>query len=374
MDLRRVRPVFEESGPFVTVHVEVGRANENPEGQMEARWTHVRHELEHLGTAEQLVEDIGGRVTENHHQSGDVRRTIVASDSKVLLDELQVGHSVAPEIVDHGALPDLSGWLVTEDQSVPFVLAVVDRVGADIDAFRAFSHGSSDHETVQGESFYITKVSAGDWAEKQFQQTAEDSWKHNAGLVSDAVRSLTRRHHIRLVLVAGEVRARAEVLHALADHVGEVGTVVEIEEGGRAAGASDEALWSAVQERLVEAGRAADADLANRLDEARGRGEGGATGLDEVLEALAKAQVEHLAVDLSALAEKSVRPGDHFGLPLPELAASADELPADRVVVAAAALTDAALSVLPAAMARGGGVSALLRWSDNAPAEPTDTV
>jgi hypothetical protein len=59
---------------------------------------------------------------------------------------------------------------------------------------------------------------------------------------------------------------------------------------------------------------------------------------------------------------------------LPELAASADELPADRVVVAAAALTDAALSVLPAAMARGGGVSALLRWSDNAPAEPTDTV
>ena len=44
MDLRRVRPVFEESGPFVTVHVEVGRANENPEGQIEARWTSVRHD------------------------------------------------------------------------------------------------------------------------------------------------------------------------------------------------------------------------------------------------------------------------------------------------------------------------------------------
>ena len=292
----------------------------------------------------------------------------------MILDELQVGRSAAPETVEHGALPDLAGWLVNEDQAVPFVLAVVDRVGADIDAFRALAHGGVDHETVQGESFYITKVSAGDWAEKEFQQTAEDSWKHNARLVSDAVRSLTRRYHIRLVLVAGEVRARAEVLRELADHAGEVGTVVKLEEGGRAAGASDEALWSAVQERLVEAGRAADADLAERLDEARGRGEGGATGLEEVLDALAKAQVEHLAADLSALAEKTVRPGDHFGLPLPELAASADELPADRVVVAAAALTDAELSLLPASMARGGGVSALLRWSDNAPTEPTDTV
>ena len=56
---------------------------------------------------------------------------------------------------------------------------------------------------------------------------------------------------------------------------------------------------------------------------------------------------------------------------LPEPALEADELPADRVVVAAAALSSSSLSLLPAglipALAGAGnaeGVAALLRWSD----------
>jgi|tagenome__1003787_1003787.scaffolds.fasta_scaffold20917107_3 hypothetical protein len=52
------------------------------------------------------------------------------------------------------------------------------------------------------------------------------------------------------------------------------------------------------------------------------------------------------------------------GLPLPAPALDATELPADRVLVAAAALTGARVSVLPASVAHGGGASALLRWDD----------
>jgi hypothetical protein len=52
----------------------------------------------------------------------------------------------------------------------------------------------------------------------------------------------------------------------------------------------------------------------------------------------------------------------HPGLSLPD--ADGGVLPADRVLVAAAARTDAELTLLPASMARGGGVSALLRWND----------
>ena len=49
---------------------------------------------------------------------------------------------------------------------------------------------------------------------------------------------------------------------------------------------------------------------------------------------------------------------------LPASAQDATGLPADRVLVAAAALTGADLTVLPAAMTHGGGASALLRWDD----------
>jgi hypothetical protein len=59
-----------------------------------------------------------------------------------------------------------------------------------------------------------------------------------------------------------------------------------------------------------------------------------------------------------------VEPAQHPGFALPTNAASASDLPADRVLVAAGALTGAQLTVLPASMARGGGASAPLRWAD----------
>ncbi len=365
MDLRRLRPIFEETGPFVTVHLEVGRTTATGQEEQESRWTRVRHDLERADVTSAAIADIGERVRENTHLPGEVRRTIVATPQRVVFDDVQSGHSARPEVLDHGELPDLVAWIAGEDQALPFVLAVVDREGADLEVHRAVSRPAEDRESVEGETFHITKVPQGDWAQKQFQQAAENAWQHNARLVAEDVRSLARTHGTKAVLVAGEVRARAEVQHALDEHgLQELGTVVELESGGRAAGASAEAMWAEVHERLAELAAAADADVAQRLDEARGRGEGAATGLQEVLAALAKAQVDRLVVDLDALRDQVAVPGDHEGLALPEPAASAAQLPADRALVAAAALTDARLTLLPAAMAHGGGVSALLRWAD----------
>jgi hypothetical protein len=258
---------------------------------------------------------------------------------------------------------------------VPFILAVVDRVGADIDAFRALSRPSVAQETVSGSDFYITKVHPGAWADRRYDQNVENTWRRNAEEVAQTVHSLARNHRPRAVLVAGDVRARAEVVGALErERVDQLATILQVESGGRAEGASQEALWDEVRGHLRDLGASAEAEVASALDEARGRAEGAATGLEEVLDALSKAQVDRLLLDPGALEDKVVVPRKHPGLALPEPAASADKLPAGRAVVAAAALTGAQLTLAPAAMARGGGVSALLRWSDNAPAEPTDTV
>jgi Bacterial archaeo-eukaryotic release factor family 2 len=364
VDLERLRPMFEEPGPYLTLHVDVSRDSEGGAAAVESRWTRIRHELERASIPPSLVEEIDTRVHENTHLPGEVRRTIVAAGDRIVLDDVQAGHNPHPEVLDISELPELSAWIDTEDQAYPFVLAVVDRVGGEVAAYRAVSRRPADVESVHGEDFYITKVPEGDWAQRQFQQTAENRWHENAVLVAEAVRKAVAGCRARAVMVAGEVRARAEVMRALESLDHGIDNVIDVESGGRAEGASDEALWSAVHQRLRELVAADDADVAARLDEGRGRGEGVATGVDEVLDALVKGQVEQLVVDLDLLQEKTVRPGQHAGLPLPPPAVDAQELPADRVLVAAAAITGAHLTVLPASMSHGGGASALLRWDD----------
>jgi hypothetical protein len=362
VDLDRVRPVFEEPGPYLSLHVDVSRTDEHGADQVESRWTTIRHELERASLPPALVAELEAAVHENTHLPGEVRRTIVAAGGRVLLDDVQSGHNPHPEVVDLAELPDLAPWIDVEDQAYPFVLAVVDRTGGEVSAYRATSRPPVETESVTGETFYITKVAEGDWAQKQFQQTAENRWHENAQLVAEAVRDAALPHRACAVLVAGEVRARAEVVKAVADLDHGLGAVLEVESGGRAEGASQEALWHEVHERLRELVAASDADVSARLDQGRGRGAGVSTGLDEVLDALVQGRVEELVVDLEVMSEVAVHPGQHQGLPLPEPAVSADQLPADRVLVAAAALTGANLRVLPASMAHGGGVSALLRW------------
>ena len=164
MDPERLRPVFEEPGPFVTLHVDVSRNDEHGNDQIESRWTTVRHELEHASVPDDLVERIGSVLRENTHLPGEVRRTVVAARDRIVLDEVQSGHNPHPEVVDSAPLPDLAGWIDVEDQACPFVLAVVDRTGGDVRTYRATSQPPVAEKSVAGETFYITKVAEGDWA------------------------------------------------------------------------------------------------------------------------------------------------------------------------------------------------------------------
>ena len=58
----------------------------------------------------------------------------------------------------------------------------------------------------------------------------------------------------------------------------------------------------------------------------------------------------------------TVHPVDFPGLDLPEPASRAAEVPADRALVAAAARSDAQISLLPADLIPQRGVAAVLRW------------
>ncbi len=362
MRLDAVRPVLEHDGPYVTVHLDVSRATEDARQQLDARLSNTRRELEQADVPPALVEELEQRLREPTHLPGQVRRTLVACGEQVVLDDVRVGGSTWPEGTTVGPLPDLAGYVALADGERPFVLAVADREGADVDAYVAPSLPRAAHEQVQGEDFHIRKVPQGDWAQDKFQQNAENAWVRNAELVAERVTHLCREHAARIVFVAGEVRAVAEVSRLLEDSQLDVRN---LEHGGRAAGASTEGMWQEIRSSLGADEAHAEVDTVEELDRGAARGSGVARGLDQVLDALVRGEVERLVLDLQAARELEVRPREHPGLALPASAMEADTLPADQVLVAAAAATSAEVSLLPRELFHDE-VAALLRWDQGA--------
>lgn len=361
MLLDRIRPVFEHPGPYLTIHAEVGKSGQDGHRQLDARWTTLRHELEDQDLPGGLLEDLERRLREVHHLPGEVRRTLVVAGDEVVLDDLQPGHAVWPETFDRGELPDLSGWLRAADGEIPFLLVQVDRTGADLDFYRA-ADTRPEHREVEGAArFYITKVPQGDWAQAQYQRGAEENWKHNAREVADAVATVARSKRPPLLLVAGDVRAVQELTDVLPDLPVDV---VRLESGGRAAGTSEQALNDEIQRVLAEHEARHQQEIADQLAQASGRDQGeAAVGVRDVLDAFVRGQVDTLVLDPSAVTGERVHPGDFAGLALPAPAADAEELPADRVLLAAAALSDAEVAVVPAEVVPTEPVAALLRWA-----------
>ena len=359
MRLDPVKPLYDADGPYVTVHLDVSRDTEDARQQLDARWTTTRHDLEHAGVAPDLIEEIGSRLHETVHVPGEVRRTMVAAGGELVFDELTPGHTVLPETVTTGPLPDLAGWMSLADAGTTYLLVLVDRAGADLQLFAGHERRPLREVSVEGTTENITKVPEGGWAQQEYQSRTEQQWRDNARDVAEAVRSLCREAAPRVVLLAGDVRARtllAEDLHGIHPDV------VQLDTGGRAAGTSEEALEQEVRRVLAVYEAHDEQDVAETLDRGRATGKGVATGLDAVLDALVRAEVDRLVLDLQAAHELTVRPADHPGLTLPGSAATATELPADQVLVAAAAATGAEVVVLPRELAHGGGVSATLRF------------
>jgi hypothetical protein len=358
----------DDPGPFATAYADVSRvaAAGDDEVALTARGAHDA--LVAAGCPDAVATSLQEALGASTHEGGEVARVVVASERGVLFSALVRGRR-PQATTGWGALPDLGAWLADATLVVPFVLARVDHAGGVVSTFRDGAAGPlREEQEAGGDANYLHKTGA-----DAHERSVEEEWKRSADDVAAEIeRQVTAGPS--LVLIGGEPDSVSEVRSKLTNLDAEV---VELQGGRRNADGGEEAFEAEITEVLrgqaVTANLDVLAQLKQRLGErAAGASSRGASGVDEVLSALVVGQVDTLLLDPAAAAETSVTLAEHPGLSLGAVQPS-EALPADQVLVALAALTDADVRIERRGTLGGEPVAALLRWDNTADAGATSS-
>jgi peptide subunit release factor 1 (eRF1) len=183
---------------------------------------------------------------------------------------------------------------------VGHIIVIADRTGADIvtvDAQRAASGAPGEHETVEGSAGYpIHRTSTVDWSERHFQLRVENSWEANARDVAEATVKHAIAIRAALVLLVGDERARGLLREDLALQLPPHVEIVETAAGGRADGASAAALDEAAHDALLKHSWRRRREVLEHLMQNVGRRAFAVTGVDDVVQAVQRAQIDTLVL------------------------------------------------------------------------------
>ncbi|RBY95507.1 hypothetical protein DQ237_13280 [Blastococcus sp. TF02-8] len=370
MNLSFLEPVFAAAGPYATVLADVTHTTENADTELELRVRGIVQRLTDQGVPDAVLEAVRGRLLEGNDggTAGTLRgrALVVAADGSVVLDQPLLDAPLR-EVAEWGAKPDLLPVLRQLPGRVPRIVVLIDRVGADI-TFVNLPEQADEEKQVEGDSFQIRKFQGGGWAHHRYQHNAENKWIHNAEDVAATISSTVRRHSPRFVLVAGDVRARQILTDRASDLWADL--IVSMDEGGRAAGADREPVDAREAELVAEHEAREVTDTVEKVEGAAVHGLA-VTGVDRVVEALRKGQVETLVLTDEQDEGATLLVGDgplELGLDqqdMDALGVHGEAVPADRALIAAAAASSAALVVVPRpAMPGDIPVAAVLRYTD----------
>jgi peptide subunit release factor 1 (eRF1) len=261
-------------------------------------------------------------------------------------------------------LPSLAPVIEQRQSAIPFMLVVTDRRGADLHWSEAEGSGAT---SVEGDDTFLTKVHAGGWSQKNFQQRAENTWEHTADQIAAEVMQLSDSVKPRLIAIAGDVRMTELLRKRLPETVGDLLRDVP---GGRSADGSDE-IRDAELQRWVRTAIAEDTVAALQLfDQEQGQEHRALSGASETLAALCEARVDTLLVhddgtqsrlayyvpDEPTLGATDPQTLSAMGRSLVRSARLID------VAIRAALHTDAGIRIVPTTPRLADGIGAILRW------------
>lgn len=364
-----ISALYRHPGPFASVHLDASRDTESGDTEVELRWRGLRDRLAEAGADDKSLRAIDEVAGAHAEVAGRHGQFVVAAGGDVLLDE-PTRRPPPREFGRWSPLPHVLPYLVERSTQVPHLVVLIDRTGADVHTVLDDIH--ADQISVEGGAEYPLRKTGRDvWNERAFQNRVDNAWETNSKEVAQAI----GQHlppQVRVILLAGDVRARTLVSEELAKVLPQRVLVRQLEHGARAEGTSREALDAGVRSALLHHVWAERRDVLARLQQAVGRHDYAVTGIPAVLEALRKAQVDTLVLsdDPSSTAACSIGPD-------PLLLAGTDaelrdlgvtDIRHDRLdaaLVRALAGSAAGLVITPGAHQYvEQGIAALLRYTD----------
>ena len=303
MKLPWLKTALETDGPFITVHLDTTRTDPQSAAALATRWAQMRSGLADDGAPDDLLEQIEETVLSPSPIGGRHGRTIVATDTEILVDRVL---PVPPEqeSAQRGDAPVLLPLLQLTRFAVSQLLILVDRSGADLHlrapenpSIRQSPNGLGEDSTVEGGHDVVHKANLGGgsppgWGANNYEARVEDSWERNADAVAEKVDAIVRERLPDMVLLSGDVRAQGLLKAALGQEAQE--RLVEIPGGTRSVALESESFRAEVAEATEEFVRSRQHELIERFRESQGRDGASVGGAAEVAQALDRGQVEEL--------------------------------------------------------------------------------
>jgi len=321
------------------------------QARLDIRSKDVRKQLEEAGLPPAVV-DRAAEVVLAH--TGSEGLGIVADGRGTLVSRL-ADVDESEEIIQVEALPRFVPFLRDRFEDRPLVVVRCDRVGASI-ARVAGGEVARDTEVV-GDDSYVQKVASGGFSQARMQRHSEHTWDQNAKEIAEAVAAEADAVEAELVIVTGDERA----VHLVAEHLPErFRDHLVLDDHQPFDDESDAVVFDRARTLLRDRLGREIVDVLERFGEARGRGEGAADGIPDVLAALRQGAVETLLVSGDSGDPVHVAVDDP--MQLASQAAQLTDLGFDDVVEAR--LTDAAVA---AALAGGAAVVIVPEHGPNSP-------
>jgi len=246
--LHEFADLYRRSGPWCVAYIDASAGNVDSLEAAEVRPVDVRKALAQQGAPAEDQEAAETAVLPAEGYPSPVSRYLLVQQGTVALNELLPGELVLPERVSVDPIPDLLPLLKHRPEELPYIVAEVSREDAEI-RLLFVGREESSVEDVEGEKEDITKLPAGGWSQDKFQRQTEQVWKRNADQVAEQIDRVVDSSGARLIVLAGDVRARGLVRDQLTE--AHKPLVSMIDSHMPVAGAGRRAFEDKVQERIA---------------------------------------------------------------------------------------------------------------------------
>jgi hypothetical protein len=243
MDMRPLGWIAHIDGPFAAAYFDCSHDTEDAAQQVDLRWRAVRNELEQQGAERSNLEAIDQAVAAAPAATGRAGHGLVAAHGEVQIDQRLATPPTTP-LARASYQPYLLPLVTLVPRSVPYVVVVVDRRGAEI---RVVTRNEQTH-IASGREHPVHKIRGGGWAQHRIQKRVEQIVRQNIERVARELAHFVDDVNAQLLVVAGEVQARAELARDLPARCREI--AMETGVGRRTEGWDSDALDREV-ERLV---------------------------------------------------------------------------------------------------------------------------